>query len=337
VSSFAREPSRGSLSPPGSAPAHPLPDAPIGALLDRTQELARRWALALMLARPPEQIGALQLAPLAQEAPALIARVLRALRSEAELERLIAGEEPPPARQPNPPLALVELAGAGWPDEAVGAVETLRGVLWDALLEEAGSSLREQLRPRELAGLCDRLAHVCARVLAASLAELAERPEPVPDDAPDDRGPTSRRRRGRRAGRQRRSGAVAPEKALPDAIVLARNAGGGAVIVDERRDVPRQTDAARGARGAAAVLRDEHEQARTVGTDRERDAPVQQQPQQPSAARHGRALPWDLPLAEERSPGASRGAPSAPQTFRAGRARDAPVLRITRRSPRSAD
>src|SRR5947209_7902226 len=201
-----------------------------------------------MLARPPEQIGAVELSPLAEEAPALIARVLRALRSQAELEQLLAGEQPPSARLPGP-LALVELAGAGWPDEAVGAIESLRGVLWDALLEEAGSSLREQLRPRELAELCDRLAHVCTRVLSASLAELAERPESVPDDVPDDPEPTSRRR--------------SPEKALPDAIVLARNARGGAVIVDERRDVPGQTDAARGARGTAAVLRDEHERART--------------------------------------------------------------------------
>jgi len=318
VSSFAREPERGSDSSPGGAPAHSLPDAPIDTLLDGTHELARRWALALMLARPPEQIGALELAPLAEEAPALIARVLRAVRSQAELERLLAGEQPPSARRPGP-LALVELAGAGSPDQAVGAIEALRGVLWGALLEEAGSSLRERLRPRELAELCDRLAHVCTRVLAAGLAELAARPEPVRDYVPDDPEPTSRR--------------PAREKAMPDAIVLARNARGGAVIVDERRDVPGQTDAAMGARGAAAVRRDEHERARTGGTDRAREAPVQP----PSPARRGRALPWDLPLGDERSTGAPRRAPSAPRTFRAGRGRGAPALRITRRSPRSAD
>ena len=71
MSADAREPDRGSISSLGSAPAHPLPDAPIDALLDGVQELARRWALTLMLARPPAQIGGLELAPLAEEAPAL--------------------------------------------------------------------------------------------------------------------------------------------------------------------------------------------------------------------------------------------------------------------------
>jgi len=312
VSADAREPDRGSFSSLGSAAAHPLPDAPIDGLLDGAQELARRWALALMLDRPPAQIGGLELAPLAEAAPVLIAGVLRALRSQAELERLLVGEEPPSARGPAP-LALVELAGAQRPDEAAAAVEALRGVLWGALLEEAGSSLRQQLHPRELAELCDRLAHVCTRVLAAS---LAERPEALPDDA----GPLSRRR--------------APEKVLPDAIEVARNASGGAVIVDEGRDVPEQTKVARGARRTAAALRDEYERAPAGSTDREHGPGVQPPP---PAARRGRALPWDLPLEGGPRARASRGSSSAPKTFRAGRGRGSPVLRITRRSPRSAD
>ena len=312
MSADASDPEHGSFSPLGSAPAHPLPDAPIDALLDGAQELARRWALALMLARPPAQIGGLELEPLAEQAPALIAQVLRALRSQAELERLIAVEESPSARGPGA-LALVELAGAGRPDEAVAAVEALRGVLWGALLEEAGSSLRRQLRARELAELCDRLAYVCARVLAAS---LAERPEALSDDA----GSLPRRR--------------VPEKVLPEAIQVAGGAGGGAVIVDERRDARERTQAARGAPRRAATLRDEHERARGGGTDREPGAPVQPAP---PPARGGRALPWDLPLGGDPGAGVSRGPSSAPQTFRAGRGRGSPVLRITRRSPRSAD
>ena len=312
MSADARESDRGSFSSLGSAAAHPLPDAPIDGLLDGAQELARRWALALMLVRPPAQIGGLELAPLAQEAPALIARVLRALRSQAELERLIAGEEPRAARGPGR-LALVELAGAGRPDEAVTAVEALRGVLWGALLEEAGSSLRQQLSPRELAELCDRLAHVCTRVLAAS---LGERPEALPADP------------------RLRSPRRAPEKVLPDAIEVARNARGGAVIVDERSDAREQAEAARGARGTAAARRDEPERARAGSTDREHGAPG---PPPPPPARRGRALPWDLPLGGEESTGAARGSSSAHRTFRAGRGRGSPVLRITRRPPRSAD
>jgi hypothetical protein len=312
VSADAREPDRGSISSLGSAPAHPLPDAPIDALLDGAQELARRWALALMLARPPAQIGGLELAPLAEEAPALIAQVLRGVRSQAELERLIAGEEPPSAPKPGP-LALVEVAGARRPDEAVAAVEALRGVLWGALLEEAGSSLRQQLRPRELAELCDRLAHVCTRMLAAG---LAERPEALPDDA----APLSPR--------------PAPEKLLPDAIEIAGNARGGAVIVDERSDAPERAEAARGARPKAGALRDEHERARADSTEREHGTPLQQPPH---PGLRGRALPWDLPLEGDPSAGASRGSSPPPQMFRAGRGRGSPVLRITRRSPRSAD
>jgi len=313
VSADTPGPDPGSISPLATAPAHPLPDAPIDALIDGAQELARRWAIALMLAQPPAQIADLALAPLAQEAPALIVHVLRALRSQTELARLLAGEQPPPGGRRSGPLALVELAGAPEPDEAAAAVEALRGVLWGALLEEAGSSLRQQLRPRELAELCDRLAHVCARVLAAS---LAERPEARGADA----GPLSRRR--------------APEKVLPDAIEVARNARGGAVIVDERGDAREEAQAAPGARRTTAALRDEDDRARAGGTGREPDAPMQRQA---PPARRGRALPWELPLGDDSGARPPRGSSSAPQAFRAARGRAAPVLRITRRSPGSAD
>ena len=67
----------------------------------------------------------------ATSTPALIVRVLRALRSQAELERLLSREESPSGGRPDP-LALVELAGAQKPDDVAAAVEALRGVLWGA-------------------------------------------------------------------------------------------------------------------------------------------------------------------------------------------------------------
>ena len=115
--------------------ARPVPEAPLDALLARADELARRWAIALILMRPLERIGELDLEMLAREAPALCAQVIRALASDAELERLIGRgadgrDDSAPARK------LSALAGAQDAESAIEAVEALRGVVWEALLEE---------------------------------------------------------------------------------------------------------------------------------------------------------------------------------------------------------
>jgi hypothetical protein len=144
--------------------ARPVAEAPIDALLARADELARRWLIALILARPLAQLGELPLERMAREGPELCIQAVRALASDAALERIVAstagdGESSAWARE----LGL--LGGARDARSSVEAVEALRGELWEALLEE----LRDP-PARLVAELADRLAHVCATALAAAVA-----------------------------------------------------------------------------------------------------------------------------------------------------------------------
>ena len=260
------------------------------ALLARADELARRWAIALIVTLPLERIGEIPLQSFAREAPALCAQVVRALESDAELERMAA-----PVRR------LRELAAARDGPAAVEAVEALRGVLWEALLDELRSPSFEQSPARRVGDLADRLAFVCSMALGSTLAtaplvtlvappeadvhitaararpatvesppvapprrppgvdeRLAEAREPV--QAREERNAWKREERlGRAAGGQ------APPRAFDAAARLSRRSdiGGGLVIVDE---------------GAAP------------------DARPSAQAPAGAAAPRGRALPWDIPL-----------------------------------------
>ncbi|MGA2319310.1 MAG: hypothetical protein ABSG95_01030 [Solirubrobacteraceae bacterium] len=164
-------PDASSFRHPASAPA--LAGQTLDALLARAEELARQWAVALILTRSLEQIAAIPLEGLALEGPALCAQVVAALASEAELERLTGGagggeKAGAPARR------LLALAAARDGRSAVEAVEALRSVVWDAVLEELRSSSTERPSGREVGDLADRLAYVCAMTLAAGLAAVAE-------------------------------------------------------------------------------------------------------------------------------------------------------------------
>src|SRR5262249_46390609 len=137
-------------------------------------ELAKRWGIALILARPLGRIGELPLEDLAREGPPLCEEVLRALRSDAALARLteggaegsaeLAGEELPAAYR------IAALAGVEDAGSAVAALEALRGVLWEALIEETRSAVPDRFDARQVGDLADRLAYVCASVLLASVA-----------------------------------------------------------------------------------------------------------------------------------------------------------------------
>jgi hypothetical protein len=144
--------------------ARPVAELPVEILLARAQELARDWAIALIGLRPLQRIDEIPFADLAREAPALCAQAIRALESEAELERMI-GARAAAGREGSPPARrLAPLAGARDAGAAVEAVEALRGVLWEALMDE----LREP-SARQVADLADRLAYVCATLLDATL------------------------------------------------------------------------------------------------------------------------------------------------------------------------
>ncbi len=151
---------------PLPARARAVADAPVGALVARGEELARKWALALLGARPLAEMAGVPLEDIARYAPALCASVARSLSSEEELATFDAGARDPGERSSSAAAGLSALA-AGWDAmAAVEHVEALRGVIWRATLEE----LRDP-GARQVADMSDRLASVCATVLACALAE----------------------------------------------------------------------------------------------------------------------------------------------------------------------
>src|SRR5437879_12863844 len=117
--------------------AGPVAGLPLDAMVARAEELARRWAIALVLARPLDGLGGIPLEDLAREAPELCAQAVRALESDAELDRLTGSvatgrEESAPARR------LLAISGARDAAALVRDVEALRGALWECQREELG-------------------------------------------------------------------------------------------------------------------------------------------------------------------------------------------------------
>jgi GGDEF domain-containing protein len=156
--------------------ARPVAQAPVDALSAMAEELARRWAIALIRALPLERIGEVPLAELAREGPALCAGAVRALASDGELERMVGGAGGGHDQYTSPASRLGALAGALDSGSVVAAVEALRGVLWEALLDELGRSSSDRSSARLVADLADRLALVCSMVLAATLTQVSLAP-----------------------------------------------------------------------------------------------------------------------------------------------------------------
>ena len=126
--------------------------------------VAKAWLLALVADVPLAQASSVPVAELARGGPALCAGVLAALGSDAELERLVGGTDGRPAVG----ASVARLTGARTPAALTASVEALRSVAWRALRARL-----DDADPLLVADLADRLAHVCARVAAASLAAPA--------------------------------------------------------------------------------------------------------------------------------------------------------------------
>lgn len=215
-------------SRPSAAPAPASGGAGgLEALLERPDELARRWAAALVLARPLASLAELGLEELARSGPGLCAQLLRALHSDAELEALARA----PAGHAGAALSrrLAVIAGTREPSALVQATETLRGVLWRALLEHAGvgSGL-------ELAELGDRLARACALALAGAL----------------DAEPRELAGAGEAARASHTESSAAPE--APEGGLERAGGRSRVVIVDERARAPQITVRDRRRDGPAA-------------------------------------------------------------------------------------
>ncbi len=249
-------------------------DAPVEALLEGVEELSRRWAAALVLARPLDELSAIPLDELARSAPALCEALARALASDDWLERLAHDER---QRAALAPLLLLAPESAA----LVADLDALRSILWDATLDE----LRDP-SARLVVDLADRLAHVCSVALATLLdARTAAASAPA---AP-------------RAG----AGARTLYRAERD-----QSGRAGVTLIDELGEEPRPlvTDeddvpawsahvGVAGARSQAA----EPDLAPPPGERSESSDEI-------GAARTTpRARPWDTPLSDEPTVRASRG------------------------------
>lgn len=174
----------------------------------------------------------------AREAPPLCAQLIRAMQSDADLGRL-TGQGSDARAGVAQARRLAEIAGASDAAAAVGAVEALRGVLWEALLNQMSEP-----SARQVGDVADRLAYVCAEVLAVALeAEIVAADDPSRDDDP------------------------AAEATAPDAATVGMAAAGAsrreAIIVDERHSSERPLSwdesppIPPGARAAEIEIRDE--------------------------------------------------------------------------------
>jgi hypothetical protein len=155
-----------------------VPDA----ALARAEDLARRWIIALIRVRPLDAIGDLPLQGLAREGPGLCAQILRAMQSASELARL-TGQGGSDTRSGVAPASRIPaILGVSEPDAVVQAVEALRGVLWETLIDQLSEP-----SAREVGDLADRLAYVCAEALSVALADAkpteTDASEAIDDDA----------------------------------------------------------------------------------------------------------------------------------------------------------
>jgi GGDEF domain-containing protein len=179
----------------------PVADAPA---VDASA-LAKAWLLTLVAEAPLQQVATVPAADLARSGPALCGAVLGALRSDAELDRLL--DAGPDGGAP-PAAGVARLTGARTPAAVAAGVEALRSA--------ASRALRAELRdpvPELIADLGDRLAFVCARVTEAALAERAT-------EAPRRAGPLAGALAAA-ASRAGENGGAAPGASAPSAPAVA--------------------------------------------------------------------------------------------------------------------
>jgi GGDEF domain-containing protein len=129
-------------------------------LLDRVDEIAKGWLIALLEQSPLDAAPGILADDLVRDAPRLCEAVVRALADEGALRRLEAGGELEPVA-----ARAGELAGVGASPVAIAAaVDALGAVLW--------ASVRDSLRapdPNQVAELAERLGVTVGLVRAAAL------------------------------------------------------------------------------------------------------------------------------------------------------------------------
>jgi GGDEF domain-containing protein len=145
--------------------ARPVADAPIDALLLRSEDLAKGWLLALLEDAPLEEASRILAAELTRDGPRLCDAVLRAIADDTDLRRL----EPAGALRPLAARAG-ELAGAATPAAVSRAVGALQAAIWSALYDELRAPDADLV-----SALSERLTLV-AELLRIAVLERAEPP-----------------------------------------------------------------------------------------------------------------------------------------------------------------
>jgi len=163
-----------SPGPPRRRRARPVADAPVDALLGRSEDLAKGWLLALLEQAPLDSLPAILASELARDGPRLCDAIVRALADDTDLRRLEPGGalEPLAAR-------TGELAGAATLEATMRAVDALHAVVW--------SGVRETLPgpdPDQIAEIAERLALVTELVRVAALTGAAAATAAVERSAP---------------------------------------------------------------------------------------------------------------------------------------------------------
>jgi len=244
--------------------ARPVAGLPLDALLAHAPEVARRWAITLLATRPLDRMGELPLEHLAHEAPELCAQAIRALASDVELDRLTGAGASGSREASAPARRLARIAGVHEVVAAVAVVEALRGVLWETILEElrsgqirAADLLLERSSARDLLDVADRLADVCAGMVAVTVATVSAERDAAASGREELVGDLSVAQ-----GRGARERDPAP------------SAGGGSVIVDER---PASPDVSGGSAsvGAPAVSEGAPAEERPLSWDESPPVPPQ--------------------------------------------------------------
>lgn len=210
-----------------------MADLPLAELSARRAELARRWAIALLLLRPSDDIGAVPLEEIVSRGPELLEAALAAVGSDAALARLAGAGAPTPA------ASLPAICGTADAAAVAEAGESMRAVLGTALAEEL------VLAPAgELTATTDRLAHVCAVTVATALRAHGAAVGDVPPGEGD--------------GGQRPAqapGTQAPAAQAPGTQAPVASAAPGPVAPSRLRETAR------------AALVDEHAPVRAPGAD----------------------------------------------------------------------
>ena len=150
----------------------PIAGLPLATLASRAPAIAKGWLLDLLDAAPLEAAADLPAAAFAAEAPRLCGAIVRALGSDADLDRLRPGGD-----LDGLAARAGRLGGAADAAEVAHAIEALRAVVWTAIRDVMSRGDGDLL-----ADAAERLALVTSTVGAVSLAALVDQPVVRGDD-----------------------------------------------------------------------------------------------------------------------------------------------------------